>query len=701
MKTSGTDRDARTKKILLVDDEPVNLRILSQILKDRYRLMLATSGEEALKCVDSPQPPDLILLDIVMPEMDGFEVCQRLKERDSTSNIPIIFVTGRTEDQVITRAMEAGGADCIRKPVHPEVLKARISGQLALKLRESRNARGHDMMAAALKQEKDANLALKAALRSTENELDSLRQHRHMFLAEMHHEIKTHLTTIVGMTDLSLNQELSPILHDYITTIQSTTDTLVALINDILDLSMLKDGDIETREEEFSPEHLVNDTIDACGEIAFAREAELVVDISPRLPALLLGQSTRIRQLLTHLIHFNIRWLGGKQIFIEISGHLEDSGLFMLECAVSCLDVSLADREVRELFSCINTLGRTKERQAFGCGLGLPICSQIVENMSGHMDLRNSPGCGITFTCSIPVTCRHAAPFPFRTAPDCTQAMRALVADDSPLAARITAKMLTAAGFSVDIVPGLEEVLEKFPDTGGISHEAYPCSTYDLLVLDWKMPGMDGMEITGRLRRQGIDTPVVIAGMPVLLMMSMRHELEKSGHDNPGAGVAFIMKPVKREALYEKINELLCDNIHTGEKGVSADRAGRNAGLKGLRVLLVEDNRINRHIATQLLEMEGMEVIEAASGKMAVDMASRNETDVILMDIELPDINGMEASRQIRAIPSCTDIPVIALTAHSCSDHKKACGETDMCYCIEKPIDPDELYAKILKAVTK
>lgn len=700
MKALETDGNARKKTILLVDDEPVNLKVMSQILKGGYRLMLATSGEEALRCVGSPQPPDLILLDIVMPEMDGFEVCRQLREHEITGNIPVIFVTGRAGYEEITAAMEAGGADCIRKPVHPDLLKARIRTHLALKRYVSRKTLGQDMVAAALQQEKDACMAVKGALRKAQDELDALKQYRHIFLAEMHHEIKTHLTTIVGMAGLALKLDMSLQLADYITTIRKATDTLVALINDIVELSMLEDGNFEIKEEEFSPEHLVNDVFDACGELALTRDVELVVDTSPELPARLIGSAARIRQLLTHLMHFNIKWLESRRILIETRGHYLEPGMFMLEFTLSCLDAALTDREARELFNPIDTHKSSWERQTLRNGLGPVISRRIVEKMSGRIDAEADSDSGVKFRCAMPLKCMDTKPLPLLLATGATAELNVLVADDSPLAAGVTAKMLTAAGCRVDVTEGWEEVLEKFPDSAGSMENMESRGPYDLLIIDWKMPGMDGIEVARRLRLRGVDIPVIIAGLPALLMMTMLHNSEKAGPDGLTGATAFIMKPVKRESLFEKINELLNNDIRGGMKDEISDESGANAGLKGLRVLLVEDNAINRRIASQLLEMAGMEVTGVAEGRIAVDTAFRYEFDVILMDIELPDISGVEAAGRITALPACKNIPVIALTAHSWPDHKQAYRDAGMRYCIEKPIDPDKLYAKITEAVS-
>ncbi len=693
MKHNPENRDSREKKILLVDDEPVNIKIMSQILRDRYRLMVATGGHEALKCATSAQPPDLILLDLVMPGMDGIEVCRQLKASESTKDIPIIVVTGKAEQDEITEAIEAGAADCVRKPVIPEILKLRVANQLALK--RCKTDHGQDIVAAALQQEKEANLALKNALRRAEEELESSRQYRHMFIAEMHHEIKTHLTTIVGMAGLAMRQELLPVVRDYIATIQNATDTLVELINDIVDLSLLESGELETEEQEFSPALLINDVCDACGELALKKEVELVVDISPEMPAMLSGSAARLRQLLTHLVHFNIKWLGGKEILMKADGYFTDFGRFMIECSICCCDSSLTDREARGLFTYVDPLKHTRDRRSVGTGLGLPICRRIVENMSGRISVTTSADSGVTFTCTIPFHCRERDPVPAACDTELMKGLKVLVADDSKLALQVTGNLLRRLGCTVNTVQAWEEVLDCFSNI-----DSQEGQRWDLLILDWKMPGMDGLEITKRLRSQGVTIPIIVTGMPALLMMSMVHEAGTDSSSGIGIATDFIMKPVKREALLEKIHNLLSPKPIQVDTDQTASEDQDYRQLSGIRVLLVEDNAINRQIARQLLEMAGMEVTGVGSGRSAVEAASRNQFDVILMDIELPDINGVEAAIHIRNIPAYSRIPVIALTAHSWSSHRKAYQEAGMKFCIEKPIDPDELYATLRKAVS-
>ncbi len=700
MNQVSENRASREKKILLVDDEPLNIKVMSQILRDSYRLMVATGGHEALKCAASTQPPDLILLDLIMPGMDGLEVCRQLKASENTRNIPIIAVTGKAEENEITEAMQAGAADFIRKPVNPEVLKMRVANQLAVRRCRSLGSQGRDIVAAALQQEKEANLVLKSALRRAQEELESSRQYRHMFIAEMHHEIKTHLTTIVGMSGLALRQELSPVVRDYITTIQKATDTLVELINDIVDLSLLEEGEIETAEQEFAPALLINDVCDACAELAMKKDVELVLDTSADLPAMLYGSPTRLRQLLTHLLHFNIKWLGGREILLKAGGHFEENGIFMLECAVSCLDSNLTDHEADSLLAYVNVEGNSTTQPSIGTGLGLPICRRIVQNMSGRINVSTSPDSGVTFSCAIPLESVEKEPIPMGQVPRLTQGLSVLLADDSRLAARVISQMLASSGCRVETVHGWEQVLEKFSTHESHGIEANNTSAFDLLLIDWKMPGMNGMDILKRLRNQEVHTPAIIMGLPALLMMSMVHEACLSKDDNVQGATGFIMKPVKREALFEKIHDLLSPDSRQARDTSCAYRRDAGTDLTGVRVLLVEDNAINREIVKQLLEMAHMEVTGAATGNAAVDAVARQAFDVILMDIELPDINGMEAVELIRKIPSCPDIPVIALTAHSWTSHRKAYRKAGMKYCIEKPVDPDELYATLKKAIS-
>ena len=685
MKSEETRRDTRRKKILLVDDEPLNIKVLSEILRDSYRIMVATRGTEALKCAASSQPPDLVLLDLVMPGMDGLEVCRRLKESENTASIPVIFITGQGKDSDITAAMEAGAVDCMRKPVHPLVLKQRVKLQLEMKKCRSGTAQG--LIAAALQQEKEENQALRTALRAAEQELEASRQYRHMFLAEMHHEIKTHLTTIVGMAGLARKQELSPVLEDYISTIQQATDTLVALINDIVDLSLIEEGELEAGNNKFSPGDLVNMVADSCSEVALKKNVELVIDSDPQLPSLLYGADARLRQMLTHLLHFNIKWLGSREILLETGGRFGESGRFILEFKVSARDAELTRKEASGLFSYIDPMSATHDRRTAGSGLGLPICRRIVEKMSGRISVESGEDSGVEFICSVPVECIDREP---RSVPGhySFRGLKVLLADDSLLAAEVTAAMLSREGCAVDVVDGWEAVLDIL--TGKGESGDGECRNYDLLVLDWTMPGMDGMEVVERIRSAGCNVPVVVAGMPALLMMSMSHRCSEMHGANGKGTVSFIMKPVKRDALFQKVAELT--GRHGGPEQDSPRYCVHEQHLEGMRLLLVEDNAINRQIVRQLLEGRGIKVTGVSSGRGAVEAASRTRFDVILMDIELPDISGIEAAREILSMPQCRNIPVIALTAHSWRTHRKAYDEAGMKSCIEKPIDPDQLY---------
>ena len=685
MKSGENRRDTRRKKLLLVDDEPLNIKVLSEILRDSYRIMVATSGAEALKCAASSQPPDLVLLDLVMPGMDGLEVCRRLRESEATAGIPVILVTGQGNEGDIAAAMEAGAADCMRKPVNPLVLRQRV--RLHLELKKLRGGGPQGMMAAALQQEKEENRTLRAALRAAEQELEASRRYRHMFLAEMHHEIKTHLTTIVGMAGLALRQELSPVLEDYIGTIQQATDTLVALINDIVDLSLIEEGELEGGNNKFCPGDLVNMVADSCSEAALKKRVELVVDTDPQLPSLLYGADARLRQMLTHLIHFSIKWLDSREILLETLGHFGESGRFMLEFRVSARDARLGRKDASALFSHVDPLDAPHARLAAGSGLGLPICRRIAEKLSGRIAVETTQDSGVKFVCTVPVECVDRTP---RSIPASGSfgMLKVLLADDSSLAADVIAAMLRMEGCAVDIVEGCEEVLDILTGKGkpgdGAGHG------YDLLVIDWTMPGMEEMDVLERIRRAGCDLPVLVTGMPALLMMGMAHRCSGMQGTGGKGAAGFIMKPVKREALVRKVSELVG---HQGAPGQALPLECTPAQcLDGTRLLLVEDNAINRQIVSELLEGQGIRVTGVSSGRGAVETASNRRFDVILMDIELPDISGVEAAREILSMPGCGNIPIIALTAHSWRTHRKAYCEAGMKGCIEKPIDPDQLF---------
>ncbi len=693
----------RRHTILLVDDEPLNIRILSQILRDRYRIIVATGGGEALKCATSSHPPDLILLDMVMPDIDGIAVCQELANSPETRDIPVIMVSGRASDSDISRALQAGAADCMGKPVHPDLLRKRIAFLLSLKQHERRSSSNQDIVIAALEQEKEANIALKSALRRMEQELDASRRYRHMFLAEMHHEIKTHLTTITGMTGLALRKELTAELYDYITTIERATSTLVELVNDIVDLSMLEEGEIEAEYREFAPAQLINEICDACGELAIKKGAELVVDTSPDLPAVLKGSPTRIRQLITHLVHYTIKWLKGKEILLTCKSRINGNRC-ILEVSVTCIDNTLTENEAQRLLEYAGQVERSDTGFPASAGLGLPICRRILEKISGRLDVSTDSKEGITFTCVIPAECINAAaPDAISLSERLGRGIKALVIDDSRLAAKTVSVMLQRAGIAVDAAHDWVIPLEQMKEASkGDAEEG--SGPWDIILLDWSMPGSDGMEITRRIRAAGLNTPIIIMGAPALLMMRLCHEKSCHKAERPSENsddmhnTGFIMKPVKQEPLLEKMEEMLSAHMN-GENRESQHESVPSSRLEGIHALLVEDNAINRQIARQLLEMAGIVVTGVSNGASAVDAASSARFDVILMDIELPDMNGMEAAERIRRGPTNAETPVIALTAHSWTSHRKAYRKAGMEFCIEKPIDIDELYHIIEKAI--
>ena len=530
-----------------------------------------------------------------------------------------------------------------------------------------------------------------AELRSARDVAESATRAKSDFLANMSHEIRTPMNAIVGMTHLALRTEMTAKQRGYLSKARMAADSLLVIINDILDFSKIEAGKLEMEARPFLLQDVLDKVTAVVGLKANEKGLELLLKIAPDVPEDLVGDSLRLEQILINLCSNAVKFTPQGEIIVGvgISSVLPD-GRALLRFGVRDTGIGMSEQQVRGLFQPFNQLDASTTRQYGGTGLGLAICKKLVEMMDGTIEARSAPGQGseFSFTAAFGTVGDDAA----RRAPAALQArqtirdLRILVIDDSRNSREILKDLLHELGLASTLASSGEE---------GLAALARPGAAVDLVLLDWKMPGIDGFETARRIRAMH---PAGQAPRIVLITAYGDDELARRAAAEGMAGC--VDKPVTVSALLETILAAVVVDGAGAPRAPTAALAPAEAppSLARRRVLLVEDNELNQLIAGELLrDVAGMELTLAANGQEALEHLRAAPFDAVLMDVQMPVMDGYQATARIRQQREFAGLPVIAMTAHAMARDREKCLVAGMNDYVTKPVDPAELFAVLAK----
>jgi signal transduction histidine kinase/DNA-binding response OmpR family regulator len=536
-------------------------------------------------------------------------------------------------------------------------------------------------------------------LRIAKEKAEAASRSKSEFLANMSHEIRTPMNGVIGMTNLALDTVLDETQRNYLETVKMSADLMLAVINDILDFSKIEAGRLELDPTPFNVRDLVEETVKTMAVMAHGKGLELAAGIRPDVPRLALGDAKRIRQILVNLVGNAVKFTAAGEVTVDVSCTARESDGLLLHFGVQDTGIGIPEDKQKIIFEAFGQADGSTTRNYGGTGLGLTISERLARAMDGSIAVHSQPGRGSRFDLTVSVaalaeTGHDDVPVETVSLEDAS----VLVVDDNLTNRRLLEEMLRSWGMRPEMAAGAREALEL------IRRRSDNGRPFDVVVTDLHMPEMDGFELVEEMRSCSASTRQV-------LMLTSGERPGDLAHSRDLGIAAYLSKPVRRGELRAAICAALVDRkpFETspktkepvrGEPPLSERPPNDGGGIRSLRILLAEDNRVNQLVARGILKKAGHVVEVANNGMEVAPLLAAQAFDVVLMDIQMPGMDGFQATAEIREKEKNTGghIPVIAMTAHAMAGYKERCLAAGMDGYVTKPVSADLLFEALAES---